>query len=307
MTCEYCQAPASDGMALCGVCGRALRELLSETIPWCLGALDEAEVGQTAFGPTTPVIDDDRVDESPVPFRDSARRCQDQIAEILLAFKARLIDRSVVYDPHYPVGLVAVPLTLVGPIRANEVRSALHGYVPTPAELSRWMAYRFVEVMQTEGAGGFMANLDRLRKRAMKIVDAPTAPAYRGPCPTDTGEVDEDGDPINCGASLYTRRGAEEVTCVKCEQTYAVADIESALLTTVDDYRWTATELLRLMATLGEPLGKSTLYRWVNQRKLQPCGYDHDGRIVQSRVADSDKPVYELADVRRLRAESEKK
>lgn len=261
--CQNCGAPAE--LYLCSEDGRRLRKMLAE-LPELLDALEAAGVGDVAFGPIATVARErpETEDEEESP----------------LGFNAAAFDCKRKLEYHL---------------------MSLQPWFGGRADIA-WLTKHFVQIMRIEVAGAFYGKLESLSRRGWELVDRPEAPVYRGPCPTPTG-TDARGETTICGTSLYGERHDPRVTCARCRETYDVGEIEESLLDSVDDYRWTATEILRLMRELGEPVGRSTFYRWVGQHRLVPSGYLHDGRVVEVRIGD-DPPLYKLADVRALRTET---
>lgn len=121
--------------------------------------------------------------------------------------------------------------------------------------------------------------------------------AYKGPCPSVADER-------LCGADLYVEKGQDWVKCRRCGSNHDVREINRAAREQIEDMLFTASELHDLLAELGSPVPKGTIWSWASRRQLQPRGWKRNGRITDHWICRSDPPVYRLGDVLELRAES---
>lgn len=260
--CQYCGAPAD--LALCSPHGRELRTMLDQEIPWCIDTLTDTAVGNTKLGETL-AKGDTNPEESPVPYNNAASTLLTDIHDTLLSTR--------------------IELAKTGVTATNKMDST---------RTAQWLAHHFVAVMSLATAGQLLARLDKYLRRTVRVSNKPTPLAFRGPCPTKTDGTDDEGKPNRCRVALYSRREATEVTCTRCQHTHNIKKLEDALLDSIDDYCYTATEILRIMAATDQPLSKATFYRWVGSHKIIPAGYHHG------------KPLYLISEVRQLATRKDK-
>lgn len=114
--------------------------------------------------------------------------------------------------------------------------------------------------------------------------------AFRPPCDTPggcgtshrRGVVD-----VVCGAELYARPRATDVTCRRCRYVWPVNELRSYLLTAAEDRLATAVECSRAVSQLGEqPVTADRIYRWRDRGRLEERGRTDDGH-----------PLYRVGDV----------
>lgn len=137
---------------------------------------------------------------------------------------------------------------------------------------------------------------------ARKVIDRQPQLTYKGTCPHKM--LDDELQPYECGADLYVEKGEEYVSCPWCWTHHDVRKLDKGMLERIDDQRFTLAELFPLLRELGDPVPKSTLYAWANdrkRRKLDPKGWKQaDGTISDYWMRRPDPPVYRLGDVRDL-------
>lgn len=116
-----------------------------------------------------------------------------------------------------------------------------------------------------------------------RLINRPIQPIECGPCPT------LDKNQNICAVGLSAKRGEIEVCCWKCKTTYNIERLIQKRLNEVPNLMFTTTQVLRVMARIGEPIPDSTWRRWRAQGTIQPAGELYG------------EPSYNLDDVRKQR------
>lgn len=142
------------------------------------------------------------------------------------------------------------------------------------------------------------AAIDRIRR----LVDHLPERTLRGSCPY---VVVRDGERVRCGARLYAERGETWVRCPKCWTLHDVRTLESDALNRAENELFELHQIRAIMAELGEPIPKSTLYAWANdpaRKRLEPADWKRAERVTVGKMVDPGYvPLYRLGDVRRVR------
>lgn len=142
------------------------------------------------------------------------------------------------------------------------------------------------------------ATIDHIRR----LVDRLPERTLRGPCPY---LVDQDGERVRCGARLYAERGETWVRCPKCRTLHDVRTLESDALSKAENELFELHQIRIIMAELGEPIPKSTLYAWANdptRQRLEPAGWKRPAYVtIGGPIDHGEVPLYRLGDVRRVR------
>ena len=141
------------------------------------------------------------------------------------------------------------------------------------AALAAWLRHH-TSVMRTHPAAGDCAAalLDATR-RGWRAVDRPAQPSYSGPCD-------------DCGADLYGRPAAVELSCTDCGAVYDAAVRREWLLDQARDQLATASTIARALPML---LGQHVTPAMIR-------GYAHRGRLA-SRPGVRGRPRYRVGDV----------
>lgn len=213
---------------------------------------------------------------------------------------------------------------------AGELRAALVNSVNTwarhiaetrgtrvrgPAE--EWLADNIAAVRLDEAAGELYRDITERVAAGLDLINAQSRKIFRGPCPTIVGQT-PGGKPIECATPLYADAVAEIayssstdddrqtpaafVTCPKCNTLHDTARLEARLLSRSDNVAFDVVSLVRVLRELGEPVLRNTIDQWIRRGKLTPSAWRHDGHTVAHKRADTDKPLYRLGAVRKLRA-----
>lgn len=192
-----------------------------------------------------------------------------------------------------------------------------HRYDPTellmhpirPVEtVAVWLAHQPEAIRAVQSPHRMHDDVIHVVSHVRKLVDRLPERVLKGPCPY-VG-YDEHGDRAVCGAELYAERGEEWIRCPRCGSLHEVRALEAAALHGVEDRLFELRELLVLMAELGEPVPKATLYAWANdprRKRLEPKGWKRpSGQVTDVWIDRRDTPVYRLGDVRKLRFDVER-
>jgi len=174
---------------------------------------------------------------------------------------------------------------------------------PTLPEIANWLAVHVHSLACDEAAGTWKRDVDGLVRRIEKVIDRPPAPRFCGPC---IHYVEHNR---HCGALLYARREAIEVTCRTCRTTHNIEQLSRYLENRADVMRFTSSEIMIIMTTLNSPIPPKTWWNWRNDGRVKVRGYKRPdnpdgtrGSVGLQRRSDADEPVYRLAEVRKVYA-----
>ncbi|MEU0871634.1 hypothetical protein [Nocardia brasiliensis] len=291
--CAHCERPVKDGLRLCVNCGDTLvyallvvPELLLEITITRTG-LDRMQGAHTAG----------RSAETALPVRATshgATMVGDQALATLdhaITTWARALAEDLGVSPH----LGGAWLThLAAQHRGGAPRDGATLPLLGLTELEQaavWLAQHREPLRAYEAAPELLDDVTTAVERLRAAIDRPPELRYLGPCP-------------HCSAALRAERGESWVRC-RCGTQHEISRIEADARAAAEDKLYTVADLLRVLATLGTPMPKRTLYRWAAEHKLTPRGWQHvdrDGlvRITDHRIDDDDKKVYRLGDVAAL-------
>ena len=275
ITCQHCKRPTQN--YLCDDCTDTLHDMLSQ-IPWLLDELDTriqkldriniGTIGRSRRPDELTVIDFDALDIA----RDIRKK--------LLKWVTQIAQHHTGRQP-----------------------AALHT-VTTP-DLARWLATNTHAIARTTHAGNLYRDINHIvgtNQQGGQLITAinPTEKHFAGPCPTITGR-DRDGQPRQCGNTLYADTYDRTVTCPECNQDIDVEHNRRRAAATRDLH--THTDLLDVLANIDEPVNPDHLNAWIRARRLRPAGYLHpdDHTITEFRINPAAEPVYSLDRARKLR------
>jgi len=148
--------------------------------------------------------------------------------------------------------------------------------------LCGWLARHVSAIGADEAAKECYRDVSDAVVRIERAINPPVPPRLCGPCPSR----DEYG--IVCGTRLMAPPRDTTVRCPQCGAVHDVGELIGKLLADVEDKNFTVQELSVALGALRQPVPVKTLYRWTYEAKLVPRGWR------------GDKPVYRLADARRL-------
>ncbi|MGI5222193.1 hypothetical protein [Nocardia sp. CA-290969] len=296
--CGECGRPLGDGVTLCKECVGNLIEQLAD-VPALLAELAIVRAGLARSGPRSSGAG--RPAEPPLPVRLDGR---DRRAgeRVVLRLETAVIGwaRALAEDLHVcpAVGTAyLVDLTQERRLafRADRRPDAAALAEPaTPVEqCAIWLTRHRREIARHEAAPE-LAREVAAAVRGLRRAVAPPPREYLGLCP----RKDDAGQP--CGHELWAEDRAVQTVCRRCGAPYVVAELKSAALTGAEDRHYSVADLLRLLTELGHPVPRSTLYRWAQQRRIAPRGWQHTDergtRITDHQISPEDRQVYRLGD-----------
>lgn len=132
------------------------------------------------------------------------------------------------------------------------------------AGTSAWLLARLPHMAGLPWAPSLL-RIHSIADRGQRIIDAPVARIYAGPCGT-------------CGTDLYAQPERAHVDCPDCGATYDLATRRAWLLDVVDDRLATATEISRALTSLSQPVTAARIRQWKHRNRLDQRGSDQVGR-----------------------------
>lgn len=158
----------------------------------------------------------------------------------------------------------------------------------TPIEQAAiWLACHTAALRTHGAAGEALADITGATEAIRRVIDR-TERRYRGSCP-------------HCSAELRAGLGESYVRCRGCHAQYDVAEIEATARESATERNYSAGELLRVLPELGVPVSRTTLYRWIRDRKLTERGWmDRARRITDTKRNPTDTAVYRCGDALEL-------
>lgn len=179
-------------------------------------------------------------------------------------------------------GMILVAPSLIGPLRAHEIR----GPGSTAAGMARWLAKHVHAIASQDGAEVFCDEMSDATKAIERIVNRPPPHRSLGPCITDPAPDDvldkrrEDGDyQTRCNMELTAGHKAKSVTCPQCKATHEdVEAVVSQNFKEMGGMNFTIRQLVDVvLPKLDEPVPQRTLERWVKCGWLEVRGNDESG------------------------------
>ena len=177
----------------------------------------------------------------------------------------------------------------------------------TTTGFAHYLATNTHHLAQDQDGGEAFSRIHGLIRQTEKTLNRPQPLRFCGPCPTtltpDHNPKCEQRHPHQCGTQLQAPRTAIEVRCPTCKTSHRIEELHQRLLANIDQWRFTRSDILRILDGLGEHLPPGTFDTWRARNQLNPRGWQRpDGRIGITRHSPADKPVFYLADVRKLMA-----
>lgn len=294
---------------LCAECGEQLLAAL-DRVPWLLDELAVTELRQDRVSRG---LRTGRAPRSPLLFDPTSGELRAALINTITTWARHLCEsRGIEYVPE---GYVS--RRFVGPLRWPH-RHAPTGIADIPDKLAAWLGDHLMSVRLDDAAGELYRDVTRSVAAGLELINARPRQIFRGPCPTVVGRTSA-GAAVECGTPLYADAVAEIayssatdddrpspaafVTCPRCGVLHDTTRLESRLLSKSDALVFDVPSLVRILRELGEPLSRGTIVSWISRGKLAPAAWQHDGRTVARRQDDTDKPLYRLGAVRKLRAD----
>lgn len=264
MTCKWCQADVTNGLALCARCQTTLSTACVNVAAYF------ADVDRIRPGQRIKVRSTYRSTPPPglIPQTDPIAEALDYVASIVWGWCENLCDDR-------PVG--AMPAT-------TERRCGwLESHIPSIATLE-WAAECLRELLDCE-------------RRLRRILDKADTGWYAGMCGNEIGREEVDGETVQltCERHLYGTAGTSWVRCPKCGRTWDSAARREVMLREAREFHAPVTVIAS--AVVGLVDGEHSVQRlanridqWVSRKKLHDLGV---------RVLADGKPhrVYRLGDV----------
>lgn len=301
--CIECKRPLGHNAALCRLCVDGLAEQLLR-VPALMHELTTTRAGLGRSGPAS----GGRPSEPPLPIRVAGRdrllgASAVQRLETAVIGWARVIAEELGVTPAVGIAhLVQLTQDRRLAFRAGQRpdQAALGEPVTACEQAAVWLAHHRPQLAQHEAAPELARDI-RAAVGELAAVIWPLERQYLGLCTTVRGEQQE-----VCGQELRAELGAAYVHCRRCRAQYDVAALKRAALADADDRLYRVSDLARVLGELGHPVGRRTLYRWAQERRMEPRGWEHRDergvRVTDHRLGEGDAQVYRLGDALKLAA-----
>jgi hypothetical protein len=180
----------------------------------------------------------------------------------------------------------------------------------TTQNLARWLKINTPAIAQLQCAGQLYHDIHKLvgtpdhAGQLQTAIDIPQPTTrFIGPC------IHYIENNRHCATLLYAKPEATQVTCPSCRTTHNIQKMTQYLENRADVMRFTATEILTIMAQRGTPIPPRSWSRWRKNGRIKIRGYKRPdnpdgtrGSIGLNRRTDDDEPVYRLSEVRKTYA-----
>jgi hypothetical protein len=306
--CQNCAATTD--MFLCGRCVTELRDMLNGLPRW-LEHLAETATGQTrmadggrggsGYSSRYRLKGEDNIshylatypgDSDEMPTAQDRRLREEAARRLALSagrVNAKASDLFVEIHDKLNQWVDIFTYTETHPHFAAVPRNSL----PGAFRMTQWLRSQISAVPIHPEAGRFYGDIKHAINRIESVINRPIPQKFLGPCPTWL-----ERERKACGAELRTREDAVEITCRHCKRTHNCNRLQLLMVNDMEREKVTVDRLLKMNKFLPEEyrISERTLRHWRQHDKLKPCGQSEDG-----------EPLYRWADVRRLRAENERK
>ncbi|OZC80572.1 hypothetical protein CH274_15490 [Rhodococcus sp. 06-418-5] len=308
IACFHCGRPTGDGLPICTKCTEILVRML-QSVPGLvadmtitqarLDRMSRGRVGGKSADTPLPIS----IDKSGnVPIRRPFDLLENEITTWSRDFESRISPAGSLLAAIERPGLLQMTLNCKTGRRHDQSTLSTQ---PTRLfeEFAVWLACHPHDLRMHPAIDEMFDSLSDVIAIVNKAIDQLPELRYKGVC--QYVEYDQ-GRERRCNADLYAEKGEEWVQCPRCRASYAVAKLDRDILAQMREMNYTAVELQSLLRELGKRVPKSTLYRWINERKLTPRGWMRDGRIIQRWIHRNDPAVYRLGDVLDLATRTER-
>lgn len=143
-----------------------------------------------------------------------------------------------------------------------------------------------------------LVGTDHRAGQLVQAVDRQPERHFAGMCPTITGKH-HDGTPRECGQTLFADIDDTTTECPDCHQLINVE--KNRHQAARDRDLKPRTELVDILANVGEPVDERQVDRWISARRLRIRGYLHNGEMVRFRINEHSIALYSVARARKLR------
>jgi hypothetical protein len=243
--------------------------------------------------------DGGRAHYPPLPFDDDLHQFAGELHAMLVACTLELTAARRI--PFMPIGHASP--AFLGPLPPHLTHLPA-GYVATTRDIAAWLRAHIADLRMCDTAGDTCLQLTRALEHGLALAAGPTIPVYRGPCPTVVG-IDTRGKLLRCNNRLYAPRGESWVSCRRCHLDHDTTALEARHMADMSQMLFRFNHIQRILRELGEPVTDRTLSMWIRNGKIRPAGWQQpDGTIATHQIRRADPALYQLADVRRVRADS---
>ncbi|WP_032389239.1 hypothetical protein [Rhodococcoides fascians] len=316
IACFHCGRPSGDGLPICTKCTGILVRTL-QSVPGLvadmtitqarLDRMSRGRVGGKSAETPLPISIDkngDNPTQRPYDLLQNeistwARALSDHLDHVWHTDRVNTVGLAVALDKP---GLRELTLNCMVGRRRDAAALSMRpiGYLEQTAV---WLACHPHDLRTHPAIDELFDSLSDVVAIVNKAIDQLPELRYKGVC--QYVEYDQ-GRERRCNTDLYAEKGEEWVQCPRCRASYAVAKLDRDILAQMREMNYTAVELQSLLRELGKRVPKSTLYRWINERKLTPRGWMREGRIIQRWIHRNDPAVYRLGDVLDLATRTER-
>lgn len=165
-----------------------------------------------------------------------------------------------------------------------------------------WLACHPRELRGLPAAAELADDIHRALNHIRALVDRPREPRPIGPCPACGVELREYVDDRG-GLPAFTK-------CSACKALHSVDIVMEKALHAIRDRLLTVAEIVRVTHDFGAPVSRATIYRWSDDRLIEPRGWMHQDKTYGTRITDrqiqrGDAQVFRLGDVLDVAARAE--
>lgn len=294
-TCDVCAKPIPDTAYVCPRCGDAMRDHLASVT--ALASEIETTVARLARygdrgGRRAVEVDEDTtrptggLRPTALPFNPGARRQGDEAINAITTWARHISEwRGVPVPPQEPS---FGPLCGSQGVCRHESCSLIHARtVEHPAaRAARFVTAHLNWLRHQREAGEAFQEMTLAARTIVRVVDAPPALWYAGPCweqPSD--QYGPTGG--RCDGELYARANQGTVRCPSCGSRHDVAERRVWLLQEADAVLAHAALIAAALSVLDRPVTSSQVRNLAHRGRIAQHGQDHQGR-----------PLYRVGEVR---------
>jgi len=263
MTCKWCQAEVTNGLALCERCQRTFRESCVNTAAY-FGDVDRIQPGQrvkvrSAYRSAPP--------PSTEPAPDKIAEALSHVASIVWGWCVNLTDDRP--------GVPEMPAT-------TELRCG-------------WLEHHVASIATLEWADDCLGEMLECERMLRRILDRADTGRYAGICGNEVGRQEVDGQVLTvyCARHLYSTAGSAWVTCPKCGRCWDAEGRRDQMRKDASGELAPVRTIARVVVELTDETSVERLTRriekWVERKQLP----DYGVRVLDGRP----RRVYRIGDV----------
>ncbi|MFE3081818.1 hypothetical protein [Nocardia tengchongensis] len=287
-----CGRPSPD--PICWECTRQLADELGQ-IP------DLADLLAAAAHTTHSTGDGGTPHYPPLPFDADMTAFGNELHTNLVACARDLMETREI--PFMPLGYAK--RDLIGPLPQG-IRHLPCGHIATTGDIALWLRHHIRQLRMLDSAGETALDVHRFLEHGLTLAAGGTIPVYRGPCPTLVRSAAA-AKAVRCDNPLYAPRQAAIVDCRRCKTSHDAGKLEDRYMSDLSQMLFRFSRLQGVLRELGEPVTDRTLSAWIRAGRIKAAGWQRPDGTITTTAADArpgEPPMYRLADVRRVRAES---